>query len=147
MHNKPTTRLKPDTKLLEQFRSFNRTPVTVTAIAGLLGMAVPVARFWTKVLIARGLIKQLSQFSEAGEPLHVIRTKARRPPSPPIHPASLAIGPEACGARTRAGTQCKRLGSGAGGRCRMHGGDSTGPRTEEGKSKSAQNGFGRRLPS
>lgn len=147
MHNKPTARLTPETKLLEQFRSFNRTPVTVPAIAGLLVMAVPVVRFWTRALIAKALIKQISQFTEEGEPLYVIRTKARRPPLPPIHPASLAIGPDACGARTRSGTQCKRAGSGAGGRCRMHGGDSTGPRTEEGKARSAKNGFGRRSPS
>ena len=41
-----------------------------------------------------------------------------------------------CGARTRAGTSCRSPGMrdrpGAYGRCRMHGGASTGPRTPEG---------------
>jgi len=41
-----------------------------------------------------------------------------------------------CGARTRAGTPCKRLGKLKTGRCRLHGGLSTGPRTEEGLKKS-----------
>jgi hypothetical protein len=37
-----------------------------------------------------------------------------------------------CGARTRSGTPCKGPAM-ANGRCRMHGGPSTGPRTEVGK--------------
>jgi hypothetical protein len=37
-----------------------------------------------------------------------------------------------CGARTRAGTPC-RAAAMPNGRCRMHGGPSTGPRTEAGK--------------
>ena len=36
-----------------------------------------------------------------------------------------------CGARTRQNTGCRRLGM-ANGRCRLHGGLSTGPRTAEG---------------
>lgn len=45
---------------------------------------------------------------------------------------------ERCGAKTRRGTlcQCKALGSG---RCKLHGGKSTGPKTAEGKMKSAAN--------
>ncbi len=45
---------------------------------------------------------------------------------------------EKCGAKTRKGTpcQCKAL---ANGRCKLHGGKSTGPRTPEGKMKSAAN--------
>ena len=50
-----------------------------------------------------------------------------------------------CGARTRAGTPCKRRDLYWSGRCRLHGGLSTGPRTEEGKAKAAQNGFKRGL--
>jgi len=57
-----------------------------------------------------------------------------------------------CGARTRAGGQCRapawrtivtpsgltaRLGKPLNGRCRMHGGKSTGPRTPEGKARCA----------
>lgn len=45
---------------------------------------------------------------------------------------------EKCGARTRKGTSClcKAL---ANGRCKFHGGLSTGPRTPEGKKRSAAN--------
>ncbi|WP_366140981.1 HGGxSTG domain-containing protein [uncultured Desulfovibrio sp.] len=40
----------------------------------------------------------------------------------------------------RAGTPCKRKDLYGNGRCRLHGGLSTGPRTEEGKRRSAANG-------
>ncbi|MGA2468667.1 MAG: HGGxSTG domain-containing protein [Thermodesulfobacteriota bacterium] len=41
-------------------------------------------------------------------------------------------GSQPCGAKTRAGTHCKNWGMPKNGRCRMHGGKSTGPRTPEG---------------
>ena len=40
-----------------------------------------------------------------------------------------------CGAKTRKGTACKRPASKRNGRCRVHGGASTGPRTEEGRAR------------
>ena len=43
-----------------------------------------------------------------------------------------------CKARTRRGTPCKVLGGGAGGRCSLHGGDSTGPTTAEGRETALQ---------
>lgn len=45
---------------------------------------------------------------------------------------------EKCGAKTRRGTscQCKAL---ANGRCRLHGGLSTGPKTDEGRKRAAAN--------
>lgn len=47
-----------------------------------------------------------------------------------------------CGARTKStGQPCKRKDIYSNGRCKLHGGLSTGPRTLEGKKKSAQNGF------
>lgn len=46
-----------------------------------------------------------------------------------------------CGARTRKGTPCKRRDLHDNGRCRMHGGLSTGPRTEAGKQQSRINGM------
>lgn len=46
-----------------------------------------------------------------------------------------------CGAKTRAGTPCKQLGIYENGRCKLHGGLSTGPTTEEGKRKAALNGL------
>jgi hypothetical protein len=42
-----------------------------------------------------------------------------------------------CGALTRRGTPCVAQGNGKGGRCRNHGGLSTGPRTPEGKQRIA----------
>ena len=44
-----------------------------------------------------------------------------------------------CGAKTRKGTPCKRRDLYASGRCQLHGGLSTGPRTKEGKKRSSQN--------
>jgi hypothetical protein len=46
--------------------------------------------------------------------------------------------PSLCGAKTRAGHPCERKGSGKGGRCRSHGGKSTGARTEEGLERIAE---------
>ena len=45
-----------------------------------------------------------------------------------------------CGAKTRAGTPCKRVDLYGSGRCPLHGGLSTGPTTPEGKARSASNG-------
>lgn len=45
-----------------------------------------------------------------------------------------------CGAKTRGGTPCKQTALYACGRCRFHGGKSTGPRTSDGKARSALNG-------
>lgn len=44
-----------------------------------------------------------------------------------------------CGAKTRAGTPCKLLPVRRNGRCRFHGGLSTGPITDAGKRKVSQN--------
>lgn len=49
-------------------------------------------------------------------------------PGPPLPPTL-------CGARTRRGTQCAMSRIPGRGRCRLHGGASTGPRTAEGKAK------------
>ena len=38
-----------------------------------------------------------------------------------------------CGAKTRSGSPCKRPANKQKGRCRLHGGASTGPKTNEGK--------------
>lgn len=45
-----------------------------------------------------------------------------------------------CGATTRTGTPCKRRDLYRSGRCKLHGGLSTGPRTVKGKRRSARNG-------
>jgi hypothetical protein len=51
-----------------------------------------------------------------------------------------------CGAKTRKGMPCQAGPFGKGGRCRYHGGMSTGPRTPEGKARSlaaAREGYAR----
>ena len=45
-----------------------------------------------------------------------------------------------CGAKTRAGTPCKQRTIFASGRCKWHGGQSTGPKTEAGKEQMRING-------
>jgi hypothetical protein len=47
----------------------------------------------------------------------------------------------ACGAKTRAGTPCKLTSIYTNGRCKFHGGLSTGPTSAAGKRKAAMNGF------
>lgn len=47
----------------------------------------------------------------------------------------------ACGARTRAGGACKMTSIYRNGRCKLHGGLSTGPRTADGQKRSAMNGL------
>ena len=42
-----------------------------------------------------------------------------------------------CNAKTRAGSLCQRAGSPKNGRCHLHGGKSTGPRTDEGRARIA----------
>jgi len=60
---------------------------------------------------------------------------------PKIEPLSADLKSLRCGAKTRAGVPCKQKAIYINGRCRWHGGLSTGPKTEEGKKRSAMNGF------
>lgn len=46
-----------------------------------------------------------------------------------------------CGAKTRAGTPCKLTSIYENGRCKLHGGRSTGPTSDAGKARAAMNGF------
>lgn len=59
------------------------------------------------------------------------------PATPPYPEACQGL---TCGAKTRAGTPCKLTSIYSNGRCKLHGGLSTGPRTKEGKRRAAQNG-------
>ncbi len=71
----------------------------------------------------------------------------RHPPPPSLPFPEEFLGME-CGARTRAGTPCKRRDLYRNGRCKLHGGLSTGPRTAEGKAITARNAdkVGKRTP-
>ncbi|CAA9891743.1 conserved hypothetical protein [Candidatus Methylobacter favarea] len=60
---------------------------------------------------------------------------------PPKHdPLPNDLADLVCGVKTQAGTPCKQKGVYDNGRCKWHGGCSTGPKTEAGKKRSAMNG-------
>lgn len=63
-----------------------------------------------------------------------------RYPDPEFPPISDALRDLRCGARTKStGEPCKRKDIYSNGRCKFHGGLSTGPKTAIGKQKSSQN--------
>lgn len=69
----------------------------------------------------------------------------RRSQDPPLVPLFPPFPDElrglACGAKTRAGSPCKIAAIYSNGRCKLHGGLSTGPRTVGGKARAALNGL------
>ena len=65
-------------------------------------------------------------------------TKPRAPRLPP-RPANPIPSNEICGARTKRGTICQSRTLYRSGRCKNHGGMSTGPKSAEGKARVAQN--------
>lgn len=114
----------------------------------------PLARAWVRyeVLMAQGAAHQAARALWLGwcescqrwEALRDTRSQDGSGPDPTLEALRPAL-PEPCrglpcGARTRKGTPCKQRDVYRGGRCLFHGGLSTGPRTSEGKARSAQNG-------
>ncbi|MBB5458683.1 HGGxSTG domain-containing protein [Paraburkholderia sp. Cpub6] len=94
----------------------------------------------------RALRDELERATHARRLAHLVMYGPRRvgllpmpalPDCPPL-PADL-VGLR-CGAKTPAGTPCKRVDLYANGRCPLHGGLSTGPTTPEGKARAASNG-------
>ena len=67
--------------------------------------------------------------------------RGRGYPPPVFPPLPDDLRGLACGAKTRAGTPCKRTDIWANGRCKLHGGKSTGPTSTEGKARAALNGL------
>lgn len=67
---------------------------------------------------------------------------AMRPPDTPFPDELRGM---TCGAKTRAGTPCKCRALYINGRCKLHGGLSTGPKTAEGKKRAAENGLKKHL--
>jgi hypothetical protein len=63
----------------------------------------------------------------------------KHPTSPKRGTVSQARGTKLCGARTRAGSPCDARGFQSNGRCKWHGGASTGPVTAAGKAAVALN--------
>lgn len=64
--------------------------------------------------------------------------KHRAPRLPP-RPYNPTVPNQICGARTRAGTPCQSRTLYRSGRCKNHGGMSTGPKSAEGKARVGQN--------
>ena len=62
-------------------------------------------------------------------------------PPPAFPPFPEELRGLACGAKTRAGTPCKQTAIYINGRCKFHGGLSTGPTSPEGRAKAAANGL------
>lgn len=62
-----------------------------------------------------------------------------RGPAPAIAPIPYDLRALACGARTRAGSPCKRTDIFLNGRCKFHGGLSTGPRSSDGRQAAKAN--------
>lgn len=71
-------------------------------------------------------------------------TSGLRVPTPPFPEDLRGM---ACSAKTRKGTPCKRTDLYLSGRCKFHGGKSTGPKTAAGKAKVALNGLQPKGPS
>ncbi|WP_338026748.1 HGGxSTG domain-containing protein [Comamonas aquatica] len=71
---------------------------------------------------------------------HAIPAPASGRQSADHEPASVHLHSDCCGARTRKGTPCKSKVLYRGGRCKLHGGLSTGPKTKKGKAASRRNG-------
>lgn len=84
--------------------------------------------------------KLWKQWIEAGEAHYSDWARHGYRYPPPLHvPMPDAVKGLSCGARTRAGTPCKRKDIYRSGRCKLHGGLSTGPRTKAGKAICAGN--------
>lgn len=87
----------------------------------------------------RKKLKQYYRLSDAAFAEWAERGYVHPPPNSPEYPEE-CLG-MACSARTRKGTKCKQISVYANGRCKFHGGMSTGPKSKAGKRRSALNGF------
>lgn len=96
-----------------------------------------------KVQAQRDAIMQAHLESEAKRwaELFPYRWKPMPQPELPAYPEQPEwLNELTCGAKTRAGTPCKMRVLYGNGRCKLHGGLSSGPTTAEGKARSAANG-------
>lgn len=81
----------------------------------------------------RELRRVSEQIEDIGDDNPEGPTDVRLPPFPE------AAHGLACGAKTRAGTPCRRRDLSSNGRCKFHGGLSTGPRTAAGRERALAN--------
>jgi len=86
--------------------------------------------------------KRLKQYYRRCTEIHSAWAALGYPyPPPKTEPMPDDLRTLQCGAKTQAGTPCKQKAIYSNGRCKWHGGCSTGTKTEEGKQRSAMNGF------
>lgn len=105
-----------------------KPPVTLT-LRGLHDGRDPV-EVWASSSWLNTTPEALQQMINGG--LYIIQDRRRHPPSS-RPPQQRKAGQPPCGAFARStGKPCRAPGVGRGGRCRRHGGASTGPRTAEG---------------
>jgi len=107
----------------EIFRAYMAGPkITIKDVAGAFGLPWHATRLAINRCWGSELHYELSDALDAAALAEYEATRLRRTDGKPM-----------CGARTRSGRPCRAPGVGKGGRCRMHGGLSTGPRTEAGR--------------
>lgn len=83
------------------------------------------------------LLKQLkAYYQRSNDKFNRWQASGYRHEFKPIHePMPEALRQIQCGAKTRAGTPCRRTDINSNGRCKYHGGMSTGAKTSEGKER------------
>lgn len=125
--------------------------LTQTELGALAGFGRHTVSYWeTKPRLSFGSTAVLAILKALGVPYFRTNTRAHvmgsyaatrtfgriasaPPPTAPL--LSKSYPREMCGARTRRGTACQALAIPGKGRCKLHGGLSTGPRTETGRQK------------
>lgn len=80
--------------------------------------------------------REVRALGERLEDSHLEGADVRDVPWPPFPGGARGL---TCGAKTRAGTPCRRRDLNGNGRCKLHGGLSTGPQTEEGRKRAIAN--------
>ncbi|MGX5835761.1 HGGxSTG domain-containing protein [Aeromonas piscicola] len=88
-------------------------------------------------VIRRDAVKRLQEYNERhSDAFRLWQESGFKHDRKPVHePLPSDLAGLACGATTRAGTPCKRTDIYGNGRCKFHGGLSTGAKTEEGKAR------------
>lgn len=85
-------------------------------------------------------VKWCREMRRVGEQCEVLSADGSEDPVdiqwPPFPESARGL---ACGAKTRAGTPCRRRDLSSNGRCKLHGGLSTGPRTAAGRARAIAN--------
>lgn len=102
-----------------------------------LNVGAELRKFWRAHWAEHDRIREANEAASDGDSANVLG--GRRAPRIAYPPFPDALRGMICGARTRKGTPCQRLDLYRSGRCKLHGGLSTGPRSVDGKERAADN--------